>query len=75
MNSNSKEEKILVKINGEIFACIANMSINELLQYLDFDINLIIVEYNSQIIPKNKLNATNVKHNDKLEIVTIVGGG
>nr|YP_009369881.1 thiamine biosynthesis protein [Boldia erythrosiphon]ARO90569.1 thiamine biosynthesis protein [Boldia erythrosiphon] len=70
-----KEEKIIVKINGATFSCIPNTSLKKILEYLDFDMRLVIVEYNSEIISKEKLDSINMKNQDIIEIVTIVGGG
>ena len=66
---------ISIQINNEPFLCDINMSIEALLLYLDFNISLIAIEYNKTIIPRNLLKKIYLKEGDKLEIVTIVGGG
>nr|UNJ16366.1 thiamine biosynthesis protein S [Boldiaceae sp.] len=70
-----KEEKIIIKINGEPFSCIVNTPLAKLLEYLDFDLRLVIVEHNAQIITKEKFQSINIKDQDSIEIVTMVGGG
>lgn len=67
--------KITVMINGEPFVCIQNTTLAGLLNYLDFDFRQIVVEYNSDIIPKDKLTMIQLQNQDIIEIVTIVGGG
>nr|QVY58445.1 thiamine biosynthesis protein S [Kappaphycus striatus] len=62
-------------INGEAFNCLYSMSLQDLILYLDFDINTVIVEHNQQIISKELFNEIFFKHQDKLEVITIVGGG
>nr|QUE28816.1 ThiS [Porphyropsis coccinea] len=67
--------KITVEINGEPFNCADEILLSYLLEYLDFNTSMIIVEYNSEILRKEMLNSIRLKNKDKLEIVTIVGGG
>nr|QUE28069.1 ThiS [Sahlingia subintegra] len=67
--------KITVKINGEAFSCTSPIFLSQLLEYLDFNIQIIIIEYNSKILNKNMIDTVKLKNKDKIEIVTIVGGG
>nr|QUE29192.1 ThiS [Erythrotrichia welwitschii] len=67
--------KITVSVNGEAFSCTSPVFLEQLLEYLDFNMQTIIVEYNSAIINKKKLASTKLQNRDKIEIVTIVGGG
>lgn len=64
-----------VIINGEPFNCYSSMSLYDLLIYLNFDIQRIVVEHNYKIIPSCEFNYVCVNHNDRLEVITIVGGG
>nr|YP_009051024.1 thiamine-biosynthesis [Galdieria sulphuraria]AIG92470.1 thiamine-biosynthesis [Galdieria sulphuraria] len=68
-------KSILIYINGKNYYCSPYMTISELIKYLNFDINLIVVEYNMEIISKNLWSVTNLREGDKLEILTLVGGG
>nr|WCH58059.1 Thiamine biosynthesis protein [Cystoclonium purpureum f. stellatum] len=65
----------IVFINGEAFNCLHSMSLYDLIIYLDFDLNTILVEYNNEIISHCDFNHIFFKNKDKLEIITIVGGG
>nr|YP_010337771.1 thiamine biosynthesis protein S [Sahlingia subintegra]UNJ17356.1 thiamine biosynthesis protein S [Sahlingia subintegra] len=67
--------KITVKINGEPFSCTSPIFLSQLLEYLDFNLQTIIVEHNSKIVNRNMLDIVQVENKDKIEIVTIVGGG
>lgn len=52
-----------------------NFSIRELLAFLDINVGLITLEYNSFVYPKEFWVNTIIKNQDKITIVTIVGGG
>lgn len=62
-------------VNGEAFNCCQSMSLLDLLNYLNCDMSVIIVEHNKEIIPNIKFEDIMFNNNDKLEIITIVGGG
>jgi len=64
-----------ILVNGEVFNCRKDMSLNDLLSYLEFDIKLIAVEYNYEIIAYHEFENIMLKAKDKIEIITIVGGG
>nr|WCH54820.1 Thiamine biosynthesis protein [Hypnea edeniana] len=64
-----------VIINGEVFNCHNEMSLYDFLIYLRFDIKTIVVEYNQEIISLINLHKVFLKSGDRLEVVTIVGGG
>nr|QCI06258.1 Thiamin biosynthesis protein S [Dicranema revolutum] len=68
-------ESNTIFINGEPLNYIHSMSLHDLIEYLDFNVDTVIIECNQQIIPRNKLNTVLCKHQDRLEIITIVGGG
>jgi len=66
---------ILVYLNGKPFNCKSNLFLRDLLDYLDINMNSSVVEYNNQIIQNLFLNKIMLHQGDKIEIVTIVGGG
>nr|UAD85680.1 Thiamine biosynthesis protein [Gracilaria edulis] len=70
---NKKYNRIF--INGEAFNCSISMSLKDLLIYLEFELNSIIVEHNYLIVNHDELDKTFFKSGDKIEIITIVGGG
>ena len=66
---------ILVYLNGKPFNCKFNLLLKDLLDYLDISMNSSVVEYNNQIVQNSFLNKIILHQGDKIEIVTIVGGG
>lgn len=62
-------------VNGEEKECQDSMSIIDLLKDLKCEEDHVAVELNSNIVPKSLLSQTILKNNDRLEIVTFVGGG
>nr|AYR05785.1 thiamine biosynthesis protein S [Lithothamnion sp.] len=66
---------ILIQLNGKPFNCLPKFSLRDILIYLDFDLDSVIVEYNSKIIHDSFLDTTIPVSGDKIEVLTIVGGG
>ena len=66
---------ITVQVNGEAQTCIAQTSLPDLLTQLELNPRLIAVEYNGEILHRQHWNETQMQSGDRLEIVTIVGGG
>ena len=66
-----------IKINGEerIIQCNKSISLNETMKSLGYSPNTVIVELNKLIINSEEWNNKFIKDGDKLEIVSIVGGG
>ena len=64
----------LVTINGKI----EKISAISLLDYLEknkYRIDRIVVEYNGEIIKKDKFSKIMIQDKDSIEIVSLVGGG
>ena len=66
---------ISIYLNGKPFNCMPDLSLEDLLVYLDINSSSIIVEYNSEIIQNALLDQTILRHGDKVEVLTMVGGG
>lgn len=66
---------ILIKLNGEPFNCSPNMSLEDLLIYLSYDVSSIIVEYNRAVVQNTSFNQIIISSGDIIEVLTIVGGG
>nr|QYB18911.1 thiamine biosynthesis protein S [Climaconeis sp.]QYB18958.1 thiamine biosynthesis protein S [Climaconeis sp.] len=62
-------------LNGERYSTDYNLTILELLYYFNYNNILIVLEYNNKIYNKEDWNNIIINNNDKIEIVTIVGGG
>ena len=67
--------QITITVNGESQTCPANLSLPALLELLGFNPRLIALEYNGEILHRQYWHSTTVQNSDRLEIVTIVGGG
>ncbi len=66
---------ISIQVNGEQFTCSANTTLLQLLTQLKLNPRLVAVEYNGEILHQQYWSHTQVEKGDRLEIVTIVGGG
>lgn len=66
---------IKIQVNGETHTCVAQIALPELLTQLGFNSRLIAIEYNGEILHRQYWADTQLQTGDRLEIVTIVGGG
>lgn len=66
---------ITVQVNGESQTCSRSTLLPNLLEQLGLNPRLIAVEYNGEILHRQFWANTEVQEGDRLEIVTIVGGG
>jgi sulfur carrier protein len=62
-------------INGQQFFANKNLTIKDILEYFNYRNNLFIIEYNNLICDRNEWSKIKINYNDKIEIITIVGGG
>ncbi|MDZ8238786.1 MAG: sulfur carrier protein ThiS [Nostoc sp. ChiQUE01a] len=67
--------EITIQINGESRSCLSETFLPDLLQQLGFNPRLVAVEYNGEILHRQFWLETKVQSGDRLEVVTIVGGG
>lgn len=67
--------QITLSVNGETRTCSAEFRLVDLLQQLGFNLRLVAVEYNGEILHRQFWHETQMQESDRLEIVTIVGGG
>ncbi len=66
---------ITLHVNGDLHTCHARTLLPDLLEQLGLNPRLIAVEYNGEILHRQFWTETEIKPDDRLEIVTIVGGG
>jgi sulfur carrier protein len=69
----SKSKKFF--LNGEKYNIEDRITLLELINYFDYNTSLLVLEYNHSISNKKNWNTIYINDNDKIEIVTIVGGG
>lgn len=67
--------QVNLQVNGETRSCSEPIFLPELLQQLGFNPRLVAVEYNGEILHRQFWESTQMSEGDRLEIVTIVGGG
>lgn len=68
-------DQITLVLNGETRSCSSQVTLPNLLETLGFNPRLVAVEYNGEILHRQFWGQTQVKEGDRLEVVTIVGGG
>ena len=62
-------------LNGEKYRIQDEINLLDLINYFDYNTSLLVLEYNNSICNKKNWNQIYIHNNDKIEIVTIVGGG
>jgi sulfur carrier protein len=62
-------------LNGQKYFTESKLTILNLINYFNYNTSLLVLEYNNLICNKKNWNELYIKNNDKIEIVTIVGGG
>lgn len=62
-------------LNGQSYCVQAKVTLSDLINYFNFNHSLLVLEYNNLICDKKNWNKIFLKDQDKIEIVTIVGGG
>ena len=73
MSNNT--DQITVQVNGESRTCSPQTPLPQLLEQLGLNPRLVAVEYNGEILHRQFWSQTQMQEGDKIEIVTIVGGG
>jgi sulfur carrier protein len=74
MSDHSPAPSITLQVNGKPYTC-APTGLLQLLAQLDLNPRLLAVEYNGEILHRQFWESTMMQQADRLEIVTIVGGG
>ncbi|MEM8614318.1 MAG: sulfur carrier protein ThiS [Cyanobacteria bacterium P01_H01_bin.105] len=66
---------ITLQVNGGMQSCPCGTTLPQLLTQLTMDLRLVAVEYNGEILHRQFWETTIMQTDDRLEVVTIVGGG
>lgn len=69
------EKNIKFWLNGENYFIDRAITLSDLMEYFNYNNTLFVLEYNSLVCNKNYWEKTLLSNLDKIEIVTIVGGG
>jgi sulfur carrier protein len=75
MSKQITPEQITLQVNGKDQSCRMGMSLPNLLEEIGMNPRLVAVEYNGEILHRQFWGSTELQMGDRLEIVTIVGGG
>ena len=62
-------------LNGQKYFANSEINLFELVEYFNYNSSLLVLEYNNLICQKKNWKKITIQNNDKIEIVTIVGGG
>lgn len=68
-------ETIEIVVNDQSLSIAEGSSVTELLKILDIRSKAIAVEINRKVIPNQNHATTVLEADDRLEVVTLVGGG
>ena len=62
-------------LNNNKHILLENISISDLLKALNIKVEYMAVEVNESIVPKSEYDHFKLQENDKIEIISAVGGG
>ena len=62
-------------LNGQTYMTDSSLSLLDLIVYFNYNKSLLVIEYNNVIWNKKNWDKIFITNDDKIEIVTIVGGG
>ena len=62
-------------LNGEEFFSDQILNLSDVITYFNYNSALLVIEYNYFICPKENWGKICINNKDKIEVVTIVGGG
>ena len=74
-NASQSQDQVHLQVNGETAVCPPQTPLPALLTQLGLNPRLVAVEYNGEILHRQFWDQTQMQEGDRLEIVTIVGGG
>jgi sulfur carrier protein len=69
------EIPLQIRLNGDPIQCPAGLSLLQLLELRGYKPQLVVVEFNGEILPRARWADQPVREADAVEVVTIVGGG
>lgn len=62
-------------LNGNKYVLHKRLTILDIVKYFNYNISLFILEHNQIVRNKESWNKILINNNDRIEIITIVGGG
>jgi len=67
--------RVTVTVNGEPYVAAAGATALDIVSALGFEGRPVAVEVNERVVPRRQLGDCMLSSGDRLEIVTLVGGG
>jgi len=64
-----------IHVNGQDRELDAPATLADLIENLQFNPKYVAVEVNEQLVPRHRYASTPLQEGDRIEIVTLVGGG
>ena len=61
--------------NGQKYSAQTNITLFDLIRYFNYNTSLLVLEYNNLICNSKTWKQITIQNKDKIEVVTIVGGG
>ena len=62
-------------LNGQLYYTEQSLTLFDLIQYFNYNFSLFVLEHNNLISNQKDWKNTFLQNQDKIEVVTIVGGG
>lgn len=62
-------------LNGQKYTLHKNITLFQLITYFNYNNDIFVIEHNNIICNQKNWTNINIKKKDKIEIITIVGGG
>ena len=62
-------------LNGQRYFTNKFINLKDIVTYFDYNPSLLVIEHNGYVCPKDNWKDVPISNKDKIEIVTIVGGG
>jgi sulfur carrier protein len=67
--------QIQIEVNGEARSVPQGLTVAELLETLGLRAELVAVERNARLVRRSERGTTQLSEGDRIELVTLVGGG
>ena len=66
---------MIIFLNGEPRDIDPNVTLGGVLQSIGFDSETVILELNGEILPRDRVQKTELNESDAVEVISFVGGG
>ena len=70
-----KKNKIQIYINGKIKIINSSFNLIDIFKEYALENKLVAIEINQEVIPKSSYKKKKFNHNDRIEILELIGGG